>query len=74
MKKGAKQCGMSVVRALSPDPFFRRTKSTAAIKQANEAGRNFTRMVGNHNLLLGNRGKKPVAAALQSQSGLNGLR
>ena len=40
MKKGAEQCGMPVVRALSPDPFFRRTKSTAAIKQANEAGRN----------------------------------
>ena len=40
MKKGAKQCSMPVVCALSPDPFFRRTKSTAAVKQANEAGRN----------------------------------
>lgn len=40
MKKGAKQYGMPVVRALSPDPFFRRAKSTAAIKQANKAGCN----------------------------------
>ena len=40
MKKEAKRCSMPVVRALSPDPFFRRAKSTAAIKQANEAGRN----------------------------------
>jgi len=40
IEKGAKQCDMPVVRALSPDPFFRRAKSTAAIKQANEAGRN----------------------------------
>jgi len=40
MEKGAKQCGMPVVPALSPGPFFRWAKSTAAIKQANEAGCN----------------------------------